>query len=297
MMPQGYPMSKSLSSVACVARKILVVGSAIACTWFAPVSASAQASPSGANAGALTLSGGVDAPSVYVLRGLVQERDPKVTLTPYADLGITLARGTDGDGRLRVNLGLWNSLQTGSSGTGGFTEHLHYAENVYAGLSFGVTRSFTLDAAYTAYTSPNFVFETVNEVSLRVAHADRLRTYTIVAFDIGDNSFDGGTRKGSYFEAGVAPHFPLFGPTTLSVPVKVGASLSNYYEMNGKDHRFGFLSAGAIVTLPLSSATSRYGTWNVHGGAEVYTFGDTTKAINKGKANKVVATVGLAFTY
>lgn len=290
-------MPKPFSSAACAARKVLMIGAATACIACIPMNARAQGSPSSANTGALTLAGGVDAPSVYVLRGLVQERDPKVTLTPYGELGITLARGNDGDGRLRAHLGVWNSLQTGSSGSNGFTEHLHYAENVSAGLSFGVTRSFLIDATYTSYTSPNFVFDTVNEVSLRVAHADWLNTYTIVAFDIGDHSFDGGTRKGTYFEAGVSPRLHLLGPTTLTVPVSVGASLSNYYELNGTDHRFGFLNAGAIVTLPLSDASSRFGSWNLHGGAQVYALGDTTKAVNQGKGSEVVATAGLAFTY
>ena len=290
-------MSKPLSRVVRVVRQVLMVGAATVCVWFTPMSASAQVAPSAMTTGALTFSGGLDVPSVYVRRGIVQERDPKLTLTPYGELGITLARGSEGDGRLRLNLGLWNSLQTGSSGTAGFTEHLHYAENFYAGLSFGVTRAFTLDATYTAYTSPAFVFDTVQEVSLRVAHADRLHTYTIVGFDIGDHSFDAGTKKGTYFEAGVSPRFPLIGATTLTVPVTVGASLSNYYELNGDDHRFGFLSAGAIVTLPLSGAGSRFGSWNVHGGAEIYSFGDTAKSFNQGKSSKVVATAGLGFTY
>lgn len=290
-------MSMSLSCVACAARKVVMVGAAIACAWLVPVRASAQGSPSAVNTGAVTFAGGVEVPSVYVRRGLVQERDPKLTVQPYGELGMTLARGNDNDGRLRANIGLWNSLQTGSSGSDGFTEHLHYAENFSAGLSFGVTRSFTVDATYTAYTSPNFVFDTVSEMSLRVAHADRLRSYTIVGFDLGDHSFDGGTRKGTYFEAGVSPRFGLLRRTTLTVPVTVGASLSNYYELDGADHRFGFFSAGGIVTLPLSRRTSRFGSWNVHGGAQVYAFGDTTKASNSGKASKVVATAGLAFSY
>ena len=95
-------MPKPFSSAACAARKVLMIGAATACIACIPIECPRAGSPSSANTGALTLAGGVDAPSVYVLRGLVQERDPKVTLTPYGELGITLARGNDGDGRLRA---------------------------------------------------------------------------------------------------------------------------------------------------------------------------------------------------
>lgn len=62
---------------------------------------------------------------MYVFRGLVQERDPKLTLSPYGDLGFAL-KSSDGRTRVGVNVGVRNILQTGSSGSAGFTEHLHY---------------------------------------------------------------------------------------------------------------------------------------------------------------------------
>lgn len=42
------------------------------------------------NLGALTFTGGLDVPSIYYFRGFRQERDPKLTLWPFMDLGITL---------------------------------------------------------------------------------------------------------------------------------------------------------------------------------------------------------------
>lgn len=278
-------------------RRVGAVCAVVACSWWAPGRVHAQAAPAGSNSGALTLTAGVDAPSVYVRRGFVQERSPQLTLTPYGDLALALTSGASGRGGLRVHLGTWHSLQTGSSGSAGFTEHLHYAENFYASLAYGLTRSLSVEVAYTAYTSPNFEFNTITESSLKVAHASWLAPYALLAFDLGEHSFDGGTKKGSYLEAGIGPRFHLLGPVHLTVPVKVGASLSHYYEWRGADPRFGFLDAGGVLTLPLSTRAGRLGGWDVHGGVEVYALGDTAKAFNAGKKSKIVASAGLGLSY
>ena len=44
--------------------------------------------PADPNTGALTFTGGLDVPTKYVFRGIVQEADSKLTLFPYGDLGI-----------------------------------------------------------------------------------------------------------------------------------------------------------------------------------------------------------------
>ena len=43
-------------------------------------------------------------------------------------------------------------------------------------------------------------------------------------------------------------------------PIKVGMSLKNYYELAGVDHTFGYLSLGAVATVPLGDGA--YGGWN-----------------------------------
>jgi len=248
------------------------------------------------NQGAVTFRGGVDAPSVYVLRGLVQERDPSLTLTPWADVGFTL-KSSDGVRRIGVDLGVWNSLNTGSSGSKGFTERLHFAETVNASLALGLTRRVALATTYTAYTSPNLMFETVKEVSVTVTHADRFRPYLRVASELGDQGMDGGARRGTYAEFGATPTLLARGPATLAVPVRVGLSASDYYELNGTDNAFGFLSIGGLVSVPVTGASSALGVWSLRGGVDYYTFGDTTKAFNRGEAHKVVGLVGVGVSY
>lgn len=243
------------------------------------------------NPGALTFTGNVDVASVYVFRGIVQEADPMVTLFPSADLAIALSRSVG------VNVGTWHSLQTGSAGTNGPTGRLHYEEDFYATLGLGLPGGLTLGTTYTAYTSPNAMFNTVQEVSLKLAKAHRFNPYGLVAFELkgaADGIDDG---SGTYLELGMAPSVSLLGSkASLSAPVKLGVSLNHYYQGFDGDHRFGFVDVGGLVTFPLA-VPSRFGTWNVHGGADVFVFGDTTRAFNAGDRSKIVGLAGIGVTY
>lgn len=277
------------------ARVALVCASALL-LWLVPGVLSAQGTAGDPNSGRLTFTGGVDAPTVYVFRGILQETDPKITLSPYGDIGLLLASGDGAIRRVSVHVGVWNSLQTGSSGSGGFTEHAHYAEHFSSTLSLGLAKGLTAGFSYTAYTSPNQMFNTVKEVGVKVAQAGRINPYGLVALEIGEYGADGGANKGTYLELGAAPAFPI-GRFTLSVPVKLGMSLGNYYELDGDDHAFGYLGIGGLVTIPLSGSTSSFGAWNIHGGVDVLTLGDTPKAFNAGDTRKVVGLVGIGVRY
>ena len=67
--------------------------------------------------------------------------------------------------------------------------------------------------------------------------------------------------------------------------------------MRGEDHKFGYFDIGALVTVPLTSVPSRFGTWNVHFGGDYFLLGDTPEAFNVGtdgdpSKHKVVGLVG-----
>jgi hypothetical protein len=276
---------------------ILVAGLALLVAAARP--AAAQSSPSPSNTGALHFTGGLDVPSVYVFRGIVQESDPALTLFPYGDLGITLKSGDGAFQSIGVDIGTWHSLQTGSSGSDGPSRKIHYEEDFYGALTFGLGGGMALTTAYTAYTSPNFMFNNVKEISVKVAKTGMFNPYGLVGFELSDNGqADNGAAKGTYLELGVAPSWRLTGRATVTVPVKVGLSLKDYYELAGEDSRFGFLDVGGVLTLPIGSAGS-FGSWNVHGGVDLYTFGDTTRAFNGADQNKtrVVVLGGIGVRY
>lgn len=242
------------------------------------------------NAGALTLTGTVDVPSSYVFRGLIQESDPRITILPAVELGIHV-------GDAVVSLGTWHGLLAGSSGLDGPTGRLHYEERFSAGVTLPVGAGLTAGATWTAYTSPNVLFDTRQELLLRVARRGWLNPYGVAAFELkgAADGIDDGT--GSYLEVGGGPRLPLGAFNgSVTVPVKVGISLRNYYQGFSGDTRFGFLDVGAHVTVPIGGGGD-FGAWHLQGGADVYLLGETPKLRNAGERSKIVGVVGLGFRY
>lgn len=269
----------------------------------------AQAPASDPNPGALTFTGGLDVPTLYFFRGIRQEIEPKLTLWPYGDIGIALASG---DGALKstsLNVGVWNSLHTGSSGSQIEGRSIHYEEDFYTTLTFGFDQGVSWATTFIAYTSPNGSYATVKELDLKISESGTVAPYCIIAFELSDKGQADlgqlfGGKKGTYLELGVGPNWPLGGgKATLTIPVKVGLSLKDYYELSaGADNKLGFFDVGAFVTVPFTSVPSSFGTWNFHVGADFLKFGDTTKALNFGKeldskSTKVVALFGIGVSY
>lgn len=244
----------------------------------------------------VTFVGAVDFPTVYFFRGIRQEADPGLTTFVAGDVGISLL--SDGTGGLKtagINFGTWNAFMTGSSGSDGPQDGAFYESDLYAGVTLGFGAvSFT--PLFTAYTSPNDMFKTVKEISFKVAHASTVAPYALVAFELGgDNSgqADGGSELGTYLELGIGPSWAIAdGKATLAIPVKLGMSLSNYYELSGDDKKFGYIAGGALVTVPFADGKA-----NVHGGVDFYGFGDATKALNNGDGGQVIASIGVGVAF
>ena len=204
---------------------------------------------------------------------------PSLTMWPYGDLGIALFSG---DG------GVKSAASTSASGTActpaaravdGPSEQaalrsgfLHDAlRSVLAAASASARR-------ITAYTSPNNMFTTREGAELQGLEGSHARAVRRARVRAGRRSgqadggqFIGGS-PGTYLELGVGPSWPLGdGVATLTVPVKMGLSLSDYYERldeNGvlTDDGFGFFDIGGLVTVPLTDVASNFGSWNFHAG-------------------------------
>jgi hypothetical protein len=256
--------------------------------------------PADPNPGNLTLTGGIDFLNAYLFRGIPQD-DTGVVMWPYGDLGVALRSGDGVFKTVSVNVGLWNSLHTGQAGSDGPSGKLWYESDFYATFGLGFGKGTSLGVTYTAYTSPNASFNTVREVSFKFALDDsgalgRLasRPFVIVAREL-DGQADGGAEEGTYLELGAAPGVPV-GRLTVSVPVRAGFSLGDYYEGVAGDERFGFFSVAGIVTVPLSSTPTRVGSWNIHGGVEYVRLGDRNAEI-LGDTSKVIGSIGIGLSY
>jgi hypothetical protein len=259
----------------------------------------ARAQDDDPNPGAITLTTGIDFPSVYFFRGIRQEADPSLTMFPYGDVGIALFSGDGGLKSAGVNFGIWNSLNTGSSGLDADPKkRIHYEQDFYVSLALGFGKGLTLTPMFTSYTSPNGSFGTVNEILFKVSHASKYAPYGLVAFELSGQA-DGGSEEGTYAEIGVGPSWPLGGNgVTIGVPIKLGFSLSDYYEAGGQDNGFGYFDIGALVTVPFTSAPTKFGSWNIHGGVNFLALGDGTKSFNTdGDGQQVIASIGIGMTY
>ena len=284
--------SKSVGGWPCVCVLMVLMSAATA----SPARAQGSTDP---NPGALTLTGGFDFANAYFFRGIFQD-DTGVVMWPYGDLGFALHSG---DGILKsvgVNIGTWNSLHTGDAGSSGPTGKLWYESDFYAGatLGFGATM---VGVTYTAYSSPNQMFGTVKELSFKVAVDDSgllgaaaVKPYVLLAQEL-DGQADGGANEGTYLELGIGPGFSL-SKMSVTVPVKVGLSLSDYYEGLTGDETFGFASVAGVVTVPLTSAATKFGGWNIHGGVEFLMLGDRNEAVF-GDSSHVIGSIGIGLSY
>jgi hypothetical protein len=253
------------------------------------------------NPGAATITGGFDFLNAYFFRGIPQDEDDfGGVMWPYADLGFSLFSSDGAVKSVGVNLGTWNSLHTGAVGLDGPTEKMWYESDFYATLGFGFGGGTSLGVTYTAYTSPNSLFSTVKEVAFKFAVDDSsylggaaVKPYVLLARELGDAQADGGLDAGTYLELGIAPGYSI-PRASFAVPVKVGLSLGDYYEGPDGDETFGFFSVGGVVTVPFTSAPTRFGSWNVHGGVEYLRLGDRNQSLGE---NNVVGSIGIGFSY
>ena len=101
-------------------------------------------------------------------------------------------------------------------------------------------------AFYTAYYQPEQHVHQVKEIAFQFGADDRdisdapHSPYALVAFEFdtapGVGQADGGDHAGQYLELGIAPGYTA-SRASLTVPVKVGMSLGDYYELNVRRQR------------------------------------------------------------
>ncbi len=252
----------------------------------------------------IAIKAGFDLLNQYLFRG-VRQNSTELVVWPSVDVTLMPLSRDGALEKVLVDVGFWNSLNRGDTGSGGPTGEVWYESRYHATLGLAFARGVSVGTTYTAYTSPNEMFTTVEELAVRLDLDDRrilgraaLRPYALVAFELdahpGIGQLDGGLHAGRYLELGVSPGYAA-SRASIVVPIKVGLSLSNYYELAGQDNTFGFGSVGGIVTVPLK--TGNRGTLHVHGGAHFQISGETTKVFNGGDRDKVIGLVGIGLSY
>ena len=274
-----------------------------------PATEQAAEASKGPNTGRLSISAGVDWTSAYFFRGIKQETEDLI-LQPYGELTFKLLENAGALTSLSLTGGIWNSPQTGPTGSDSLTASdpkIWYEFDGYVRLSAVLWEDLTAYALYTAYVSPNNAFGTVQELAFGFAYNDAkllgpfaLNPSFLVAFEL-DGQADAGREKGVYAQIGIAPGYTFFGesayPLSVSVPLAVGLSLKDYYEFGGDDETFGYFSSGVTLSVPLAFIPPEFGKWLVKAGVQVLYLDDNLTAINDGDRVQVIGTLGLAFTY
>ena len=239
------------------------------------------------------VTGAFDFPTLYFFRGIRQEFDADLTFQPWVNLAYTASP------TVTLNVGSWNSIHSGSNSDEDVYDGAFYETDFYVSGAFA-TGKVTSTLLYTAYMSPIDAFGPVHEIAYTAAFNDSenglpLAPAVTLAFELSDKQADGGAKKGIYLELAATPGIPLGddAPLTLTVPIKLGLSLKDYYEnpADGKDSTFGYFSGGLMAVVPLSPNL------DVHGGVTFYGFGDTLKAFNDDSSGHVVGTIGLGFSF
>ena len=252
----------------------------------------------------------MDWTSAYFFRGIKQETEDLI-LQPYGELSVKLVDQAGALTALSLTGGFWNSLHTGPTGSDSLTASepkVWYEFDGYVRLSAVLWEDLTAYTLYTAYTSPNNAFGTVQEIAFGLGYNDAkllgpfaLNPTFLVAFEL-DGQADAGSKKGVYAQLGIAPGYTFFAesayPLAVSVPLSVGLSLKDYYEFGtGSDDTFGYFSGGVSLSVPLAFIPPEFGKWLVKAGVTVLYLGDNLKAVNDGDRVQVIGTVGLAFAY
>ncbi len=254
--------------------------------------------------------------SQYYFRGLPQENQGFIA-QPSLQLTKPLWAGDDGAiESFAVTLGVWNSLHSGPTGTGGGSE-AWFESDFLAGLN-ATCGDLSATALYLAYASPNGSFTTLQETTLTLAWDDSdlwpgdlfsgLQPAVTFAQELrGQN--DLGSARGRYLELGVTPGIkfglranrdaterPATPELTLTLPVKVGLSLGDYFEVNGSDQTFGFVDIGVSLGLPVP-LPEHLGDWSLTLSVEALWLGDNAAASNGGDTFEVIGTVAAALAF
>ena len=256
------------------------------------------------NSGKVSFSTGADFSNAYFFRGIVQERSGLVS-QPYMDMTFSLFEGTQGLNSVTFTIGQWNSLHTGPTGSDGPAVNVGawYESDFYTGFGLAVD-NWEFGLTYTAYLSPNDTFGTVKELALSLAMDDSallggftLSPHMLLAIELSGQA-DGGASEGVYLELGVEPGLSLDGtPLSVSFPVTLGMSLTNYYEGTpGNDNVFGYADFGLVASAPLS-VPEAYGAWEVSGGIHLLSLGDALASFNGDDELQAIGTFGVSIGY
>jgi len=242
---------------------------------------------------AITGDFGVQFVSAYFSRGILQggatyTANQGVIAQPYADLYFDLYDGKDTDfvNKVSLNLGIWGSIHSHHPGVVSTTPAWQEFDWM-PGISVTFAKNFTLTTSYYEFDSPSDQFASFRGVNANLSYndSDLLKAFALhphVSYlrEI-ENKAGIGTNKGNYYEVGVTPGLPAYGPLSVTFPIAAGFGSAGFY---GPETGFGYLSAGVNATVAMSFVPSKFGAWSFTTGATYLKLNGATKVADLGRA-------------
>jgi hypothetical protein len=260
------------------------------------------------NTGRISLSFGVDWASAYYFRGIAQEQSG-ANFQPAGALSFKLIENAGPLTALTATPGFWNNWHAGG-GTlvDPVDPKFWYEADLTFTLAATLWENVTLGLTYTAYTSPNDSFRTVQELAFGVSLNDSkwlgafaLNPSLLVAGEVSGQA-DAGSARGVYLQLGVNPGYTLAAksdyPLTISLPVTLGLSGRDYYEFGTtRNPTFGYVQFGPVFSVALGFVPKSFGTWTVKGAAEFLFLGETLKPLHDNDVFKPIGRIGISAVY
>ena len=273
-----------------------------------PTSPEAKPEDKGPNTGRISLNFGVDFATAYYFRGIAQEQNG-VNFQPSGALTFKLIENAGPLTALTASPGFWNNWHTAG---GHIVEpkdpQFWYESDLIFTLAATLWENVTVGLTYTAYTSPNDSFKTVQELAFSLSLNDSkwlgpfaLNPSLLVAGEV-EGQADAGSHRGVYIQLGINPSYTLEPksdyPLTISLPVLLGLSGSNYYEFGTtKNPTFGYVQFGPVISVPLAFIPKSFGAWTIKGAAEFLFLGETLKVLHDNDVFKPIGRIGIAAVY
>ena len=219
---------------------------------------------------------GVNFVSEYISRGAPQEIKG-VIAQPYADLFFSLYEGQGFVNKVSLNLGIWGSFQDARTlavnprGSGASWYEFDYTP----GVAVTFAKNYTLTTSYTEFDSPNNGFKPSRNLNFSLAYNDTdllgafaLHPHVTYMRELYGKAVNGySTKEGNYYEVGVLPALPAYGPVTISFPITAGFGSSQFYVENKS---FGYFSGGVNASVAIGCIPAKYGAWAFNAGATYY---------------------------
>ena len=224
---------------------------------------------------------GVDFVSQYISAGVVAENQG-VIAQPYLNIYVRLYQGKGWINRIILNLGFGASFHSKHTGAPPDSRYPAYFEqDLLPGFSVVFAKNFTLKTTYGWLISPSGAFLTPTVLRTRLDYDDAdllgrfaLHPHVLFIREV-ENKISNGTAPGNYYQAGVSPSLPAWGPLRFTFPLTTGFGSHNFYATN---QGFGFFSGGVNPTVALSFIPKKYGSWVLKFGATYYYLNKTLAA-------------------